>query len=60
MMQTDRLAPFYDLVCTRNDKKISRDLAMNIVGISDLDMVGTQHLHTLAADLKIRPKDSIR
>ena len=54
------LAPFYDLVCTRNYKKISRDLAMNLGGISDPDMVGTQHLLTLAADLNIRPKGVIR
>lgn len=50
-----RLAPLYDLVCTRNYKKISRELAMSIGRISDPDLVGTQQLHALAADLKIRP-----
>jgi serine/threonine-protein kinase HipA len=54
------LAPFYDLVCTRNYKKISRDLAMNMGGISDPDMVGTQQLHTLAAELNIRPNSVAR
>lgn len=50
-----RLAPFYDLVCTRNYKKITRHLAMNIGGQSDPDLIGKPQLHTLAAELNVRP-----
>ncbi len=49
------LAPFYDLVCTRNYKKITRHLAMNIGGLSDPDLIGKQHLRTLATELNMRP-----
>ncbi len=49
------LAPFYDLVCTRNYRKISRHLAMPLGGASDPDLVGTQHLQSLAAELSVRP-----
>lgn len=34
---TPTLAPFYDLICTRNYKKISRELAMSFGGIWDPD-----------------------
>jgi len=54
------LAPFYDLVCTRNYKKISRDLAMNLGGESDPDLVGAQHFDALASELNIRPNVVIR
>lgn len=50
------LAPFYDLVCTRNYKNLSRFLAMEMGGTSDPDLVGARHLEALAADLKLRPK----
>ena len=49
------LAPFYDLVCTRNYKKISRDLAMKLGGVSDPDLVAAPHFDALASDFKIRP-----
>ncbi len=49
------LAPFYDLVCTRNYKKISRHLAMHIGGVYDPDLIGTPQLHLLALDLGVRP-----
>jgi serine/threonine-protein kinase HipA len=54
------LAPFYDLVCTRNYKKISREMAMNLGGVFDPDLVGKQHLDKLAEDLSIRPKAAIQ
>ncbi|MFN5852071.1 MAG: type II toxin-antitoxin system HipA family toxin, partial [Pirellulaceae bacterium] len=50
------LAPFYDLVCTRNYKNLSRVLAMQIGGTTDPDLIGSQHLEVMAADLKVRPK----
>lgn len=51
-----RLAPFYDLICTRNYKRISRETAMRIGGESDPDLVTTKHLEGLANDFDIRPK----
>ena len=50
------LTPFYDLVCTRNYKNLSRILAMEMGGTSDPDLVGSRHLEALASDLKLRPK----
>jgi len=50
------LAPFYDLVSTRNYKNLSRTLAMEMGGTSDPDLVGSRHLEALASDLKLRPK----
>ncbi len=49
-----QLAPFYDLVCTRNYKSISRHLAMSLGGVTDPDQIGTRQLHTLAEDLGVR------
>jgi serine/threonine-protein kinase HipA len=49
------LAPFYDLVCTRNYQNLSRFLAMEMGGTSDPDLVGTKHLQALATDLQLRP-----
>jgi serine/threonine-protein kinase HipA len=49
------LAPFYDLVCTRNYKRLSRELAMNLGGTWDPDLVTTKHLDGLAQDLGFRP-----
>jgi serine/threonine-protein kinase HipA len=48
------LAPFYDLVCTRNYKRISREMAMNLGGAWDPDLVTTRHLDALASDLSFR------
>jgi len=50
-----RLAPFYDLVCTRNYKRIARDMAMGYGGMFDPDLVGAEHLEAFARDLGIRP-----
>lgn len=48
------LAPFYDLVCTRNYKNISRHLAMSLGGVTDPDQIGAKQLHSLADDLGVR------
>lgn len=53
---TPRLALFYDLVCTRNYKRLSRHLAMSVGGMSDPDLVSTEHLQGLAADIGFRPR----
>ncbi|MCU0709005.1 MAG: type II toxin-antitoxin system HipA family toxin [Pirellula sp.] len=50
------LAPFYDLVCTRNYKNLSRFLAMEMGGTADPDLVGARHLEAFAAEVKLRPK----
>lgn len=51
---TPRLAPFYDLVCTRNYRRISRDLAMSIGGAWDPDQISVKHLDRLAEDFGFR------
>jgi serine/threonine-protein kinase HipA len=48
------LAPFYDLVCTRNYKNLAREMAMSLGGGWNPDLVGTKHLDRLADDLGIR------
>jgi serine/threonine-protein kinase HipA len=48
------LAPFYDLVCTRNYKNLSREMAMNVGGAWNPDVVNAKHLRALAEDLGIR------
>ncbi len=50
------LAPFYDLVCTRNYKNLSREMAMKLGGAWDPDLVTTTHFEELAHDLGFRPK----
>ena len=50
-----KLAPFYDLVCTRNYKNISRHMAMNLGGVTDPDQIGSRQLEALAADVGVRP-----
>ena len=50
-----QLAPFYDLVCTRNYKNISRHLAMSLGGVTDPDQIGAKQLHAMADDLGVRP-----
>lgn len=49
------LAPFYDLVCTRNYKNISRHLAMTLGDVSDPDLIGPKQLAAMATDLGVRP-----
>lgn len=49
-----QLAPFYDLVCTRNYKNISRHLAMSLGGVTDPDQIGARQLHAMADDLGVR------
>jgi len=49
-----QLAPFYDLVCTRNYKNISRHLAMSLGGVTDPDQIGAKQLHAMADDLGVR------
>lgn len=48
------LAPFYDLVCTRNYRNLSRELAMSAGGVWNPDVVSAKHLSALADDLGIR------
>lgn len=50
------LAPFYDLVCTRNYKKIAREMAMNLGGTWDPDLITTKQLENLAHDFAFRPR----
>lgn len=50
------LAPFYDLVCTRNYKNLSRELAMNFGGAWNPDLVTAKHFGGLASDLGFQPK----
>ncbi|MEZ6043635.1 MAG: type II toxin-antitoxin system HipA family toxin [Planctomycetaceae bacterium] len=49
-----QLAPFYDLVCTRNYKNISRHLAMSLGGVTDPDQIGVRQLQAVAEDLGVR------
>ncbi|MEM8678631.1 MAG: type II toxin-antitoxin system HipA family toxin [Planctomycetota bacterium] len=51
-----QLAPFYDLVCTRNYERLDRHLAMNLGGETDPGLVRAHHLEQLAADLKVNSK----
>jgi len=48
------LAPFYDLVCTRNYKNLSREMAMSVGGAWNPDVINAKHLTGLAEDLGIR------
>jgi serine/threonine-protein kinase HipA len=43
-----RLAPFYDLVCTRVYPRLDRRLAMSIGGMRDPGLIGRRHLESLA------------
>ncbi len=49
-----RLAPFYDLVCTRAIARIDRRLAMAIGGQSDPGQVNPSHWQVLAGECGIR------
>lgn len=51
-----QLAPFYDLVCTRNYDTISRNLAMSLGDSTDPGLIGISHLQTLATDLRVNPR----
>lgn len=48
------LAPFYDLVCTRNHKNLSREMAMSVGGAWNPDVVYAKQLSALADDLGVR------
>ncbi len=51
-----RLAPFYDLVCTRAWPDLDRSLAMAIAGEADPDRVDHRHWERAASDLGMRPR----
>ena len=53
---TIRLAPFYDLVCTRAIARVDRRLAMGIGGETDPGMISASHWQALAAECGIRPR----
>ena len=48
-----RLAPFYDLVCTRIYKGISPDLVFSIGGVSDPGHIGKKNWGKMAEELEI-------
>lgn len=48
------LAPFYDLVCTRNYRALARDLAMGIGGTFNPDFIGKPQLAALAVDFGVQ------
>jgi len=49
-----RLAPFYDLVCTRAYRSLDRGLAMTIDGESDAGKIGRRHWLALAERLDVK------
>ncbi len=53
---TIRLAPFYDLICTRALRGLNRDLAMHIGGESAPGRVKARHWRELADVCGIRPR----
>lgn len=50
-----RLAPFYDLVCTRAWPNLDRRMAMNVGGESDPGRIRQGHWNGLAENLGMRP-----
>jgi serine/threonine-protein kinase HipA len=50
-----RLAPFYDLVCTRSYERIDRRLAMNVGGENDPDKLKRRHLEACARKVDLKP-----
>ena len=48
-----RLAPFYDLICTRAYPKLDRALAMAIGDEYDPDLISARHMRTLASSLEV-------
>ena len=53
---TIRMAPFYDLICTRALRGLSRNLAMSIGGENDPGRVRAWHWRELADACGIRPR----
>lgn len=51
-----RLAPFYDLVCTRSYEALDRRLAMNVGGERDPDRLRATHLEACARSLDLKPR----
>ena len=51
-----RLAPFYDLVCTRAYDGLDRRLAMSVGGERDPDRLGLPALDACATSLDVRPR----
>lgn len=51
-----RLAPAYDLVSTTYFARFSRNLAMNLGGVRDIDEVGPEKLWDMARDLSVSEK----
>ena len=51
-----RLAPFYDLVCTRAFEGLAPSLAMAIGGERNSDRLRLHHFHDLATGLGIQPR----
>ena len=51
-----RLAPFYDLVCTRAWPNLDRRLAMDIGGESDPGKIRFEHWERLAREMAMRPR----
>jgi len=51
-----RLAPFYDLVCTRAVARIDRRLAMGIGGETDPGQITSTHWRALADECGVRPR----
>ena len=51
-----RLAPFYDLVCTRAWPNLDRRMAMNIGGEADPGRIRSEHWRALAKEIGMRPR----
>ena len=51
-----RLAPFYDLVCTRAWPNLDRRMAMNIGGEADPGRIRAEHWQSLAEEVGMRPR----
>lgn len=51
-----RLAPFYDLVCTRSYDALERRLAMSVGGERDPDRLRPTHLEACARALDVKPR----
>lgn len=51
-----RLAPFYDLVCTRAWPSLDRHLAMSVGGEADPGRIRSRHWRALAESIGMRPR----
>ena len=58
--RTIRLAPFYDLVCTRAVARIDRRLAMAVGGETDPGQVTSSHWQALAGECGVRSRYLLR